>query len=147
MSLLYSLMGAPEPDNSSPGSLLYSLMEANQQAPMPRGNGGGGRGAPPTGDLYELFYPGNDPVGGHDSHLHVAAENVKRMLRRIDRMGGNAGFEVSEHPAFGGVDPVHSDNSYHYRNKAGDVNYVGGGRFDNETDALQWLAKWIRGRG
>lgn len=32
------------------------------------------------------------------------------------------GYEVGEHPAFGGVDPVHSPNSYHYRDQALDIN-------------------------
>jgi hypothetical protein len=37
------------------------------------------------------------------------------------------GFQVGEHPAFGGVSPVHAPNSWHYKGRAIDVNWPGGG--------------------
>lgn len=46
------------------------------------------------------------------------------------RMLQGRGFRVSEHPAFGGVHPVHSKNSRHYAGKAIDVNWAAG-----ESDA------------
>lgn len=36
------------------------------------------------------------------------------------------GFRVSEHPLFGGVDPVHVKNSRHYSKRAYDVNWAAG---------------------
>jgi hypothetical protein len=38
--------------------------------------------------------------------------------RRLQREG----YSVGEHPAFGGVAPVHTAGSYHYRNQALDIN-------------------------
>jgi hypothetical protein len=44
--------------------------------------------------------------------------------KRLQEMG----FNVAEHPAFGGVHPVHSKNSLHYSGNAIDVNYDGHGQ-------------------
>ena len=44
--------------------------------------------------------------------------NIVQLGRALQRMG----YAVGEHPAFGGVAPVHSENSYHYRGMAIDVN-------------------------
>jgi hypothetical protein len=113
------------------------------------GGGGGGLGRLPGGsssDL-EIIYGGNsfnpssaDP--SHPTHLHFAYPDgpIKRVLRRIDRMPG---FEVGEHPAFGGVAPVHTAGSHHYKRDAGDINYVGGGRFKTEDQALDWLEQML----
>jgi hypothetical protein len=53
------------------------------------------------------------------------------------------GYQVGEHPAFGGVDPVHSPRSYHYRGMAIDVNADGwpGG----EMSALDRLYARLKG--
>ena len=53
------------------------------------------------------------------------------------------GFNVSENPAFGGVHPVHTKNSWHYRNGAIDVNYDGHGQgFETaRINAILGLAK------
>jgi hypothetical protein len=48
------------------------------------------------------------------------------------------GFQVGEHPAFGGVAPVHTDGSWHYRNGAIDVNY-GAGQSASEMAAIDPL--------
>ena len=55
-----------------------------------------------------------------------------------------AGFRVSEHPAFGGVEPVHSTNSKHYPpcSCAIDVN-----AYANETATLDPVADWLRRAG
>jgi hypothetical protein len=51
------------------------------------------------------------------------------------------GFRVSEHPAFGGVEPVHVKNSKHYSQRAFDVNYGRGGTSRQETDAINRILK------
>lgn len=58
-------------------------------------------------------------VSGHADHVHVAAgpKTVVALGRLAERMG----LHVGEHDAFGGVAPVHTANSYHYRNEAIDV--------------------------
>lgn len=55
------------------------------------------------------------------------------------------GFQVWEHPAFGGVNGRHSPNSYHYRGRAIDVNWPGGGA--TELAKLQGVVGAISGRG
>lgn len=55
------------------------------------------------------------------------------------------GFQVWEHPAFGGVNGRHSPNSYHYRGRAIDVNWPGGGAA--ELAKLQGVVGAISGRG
>lgn len=59
--------------------------------------------------------------------------------RKLQEMGLN----VSEHPAFGGVHPVHSKNSWHYKSGAVDVNYDGHGQaFENaKINSILGLAK------
>ena len=137
-----SAAGGAPPSNPTFDALLGMLA-------LSRGGGGGGGGggslALPggsTSDL-EIIYGGNafNPTSSdasHPSHLHFALPGgpIKKALRRIDRMPG---FEVGEHPAFGGVAPVHTEGSHHYNADAGDINYVGGGRFKNEARALDWL--------
>ena len=92
------------------------------------------------GDV-EVLYGKN--VAGHEGHLHLAAENgLKKLGRVLERKG----FDVGEHPAFGGVDPVHTNGSHHYDGNAFDVNYNGGGRWDSEPEALRWLKRKLRRR-
>jgi hypothetical protein len=112
------------------------------------GGGGGGGGGTPQGfgggefggDI-ELLYGPNVP--GHATHLHLAAEQgpLKKLLRQIQSMG----FDVGEHPAFGGVDPVHTEGSWHYKGRGADVNYRGGGRWKDESQALGWLKNYLQG--
>lgn len=121
-----------------PGSFLLSLIES-QNAMQPRGGGGGyGAQAPGGGGLLELLY-GPD-VPGHADHLHLAkAKGIVPLGRQLEQMG----FAVGEHPRFGGVAPVHTENSHHYNRDAIDVNYRGGGQWDSEAQALQWLENWL----
>ena len=53
------------------------------------------------------------------------------------------GLRVSEHPQFGGVAPVHTKNSWHYRNGAIDVNADGHGQaYENaKINSILGLAK------
>jgi hypothetical protein len=67
-----------------------------------------------------------------------AAGGVVEAGRRLRGMG----YAVGEHGAFGGVAPVHTPNSYHYRGLAIDVNadtFPGG-----EGPALDKAAAWLR---
>lgn len=109
------------------------------------GGGGGGGGAGVFGQTYdpgfdhEVLYGPN--VEGHEGHLHLAAPTG---LKRLGNFLENKGFDVGEHAAFGGVDPVHTSGSHHYDNDALDINYNGGGRWENEADALTWLKRRLR---
>ena len=51
------------------------------------------------------------------------------------------GYEVGEHPAFGGVHPVHVSGSAHYAGRAIDVNHDARG---NELSALDLISKKLR---
>ena len=57
------------------------------------------------------------------------------------------GFSPGEHPKFGGVDPVHTSTSLHYKAQALDVNDFDVRDdhmpFDDEHEALAWLFKKI----
>jgi len=56
------------------------------------------------------------------------------------------GFQVGEHPAFGGVAPVHTNGSWHYRNGAIDVNF-GAGQSPAEMAAIDPLIPHLREMG
>lgn len=135
MDYLNMLQGQP-PQTEEPGSLLYSLI-ANQQQPQPLKRVRDVQSAPTGGSLWELLYGPNVP--GHADHLHVAGQKMGKLGRYLQGLG----FDVGENPKFGGVAPVHTDNSYHYTGHALDVNYGGGGRWDDEASALSWLKNWI----
>lgn len=101
-----------------------------------------------NGSLLELFYGGNkfnpssvDPT--HQGHLHVAKQ---KGIVKLGRYLQSLGFDVGEHPAFGGVAPVHTTNSHHYDADALDINYAGGGRWKDEAHALNWLEKYLARR-
>lgn len=155
MSILDKLLGSPEQGSSAPGDLLYSLIQMNQAAASraaagTRGGAGGLRLPGQAGGDLEIIYGGNvfnpsSADASHPTHLHFAMEQgpIKKVLRRINRLPG---FDVGEHPAFGGVDPVHTQGSHHYSGRAGDINYRGGGRFQNEAAALDWLERMLARR-
>jgi hypothetical protein len=126
------------------GSLLSLLASqpANSQ-PMSGGPQGGPGGGPGKGGWpnlsisdWELLHgPG---VPGHTGHLHFAADKgIVKLGKRLQSLG----FDVGEHPKFGGVAPVHTEGSHHYNRDAIDVNYRGGGRWGNEAQALAWLKR------
>lgn len=76
-----------------------------------------------------------DEVGG--KILANYFDDIVSVGRAIQGMG----YSVGEHPAFGGVAPVHTDGSYHYRNRAIDVNWYPAGQEPAKLDTLQG---WIR---
>lgn len=61
-------------------------------------------------------------------------------LTSIGRNLQAKGFLVGEHPAFGGVAPVHTEGSYHYRGRALDINWPGA----NEAQMLGALAQSLQ---
>lgn len=67
-----------------------------------------------------------------------AAGGIVGLGRQLQRQG----YQVGEHPAFGGVAPVHAPNSYHYRGMALDVNWPGA----NEPAMLDRLYSRLKGR-
>lgn len=60
------------------------------------------------------------------SGISGGGAGTKAGLIAFGRWLQQAGYSVSEHPAFGGVDGVHVDRSQHYRASAIDVNRGGG---------------------
>lgn len=63
------------------------------------------------------FYSG--VWGGHANHVHVAAGPKTAVA--LGKLAQQMGLRVGENKHFDKVDPVHSPNSYHYRNMAIDV--------------------------
>lgn len=51
--------------------------------------------------------------------------NLSGALVDVGKTLQGQGFLVGEHPAFGGVAPVHATNSYHYSGRALDINWPG----------------------
>lgn len=70
------------------------------------------------------------------------APSVGGSLVQIGRQLLQMGYLVGEHPAFGGVAPVHTPGSYHYRGRALDINWPGGGAA--EMRALDNLYAMLR---
>jgi hypothetical protein len=95
----------------------------------PSAGGGFAKGHSP---LRELFYNGpggvnvkdgqKEPigfVGGHTDHVHVAAG--PKTVVDLGKLAQQMGLHVGENPKFGGVNPVHVPNSFHYKGEAIDV--------------------------
>lgn len=91
-------------------------------------------------------------MGGHAAveRLRAAALHGVRMpfakgghasLIAFGKWLRSRGFRVGEHPAFGGVAPVHSSGSWHYRAGAIDANYGPGGQSKTEMNAFDRIIK------
>lgn len=74
-----------------------------------------------------------------------AKGGIVELGKRIQRMG----YDVSEHPAFGGVAPgAHAANGWHYKAGALDINADPfNSKFKNEMAALDKLNAILRGEG
>lgn len=68
-------------------------------------------------------------------------------LIALGRWLQSLGARVSEHPAFGGVNPVHTKGSKHYVGRALDVNYGPGGQNAAEAAFLDRIAPMLRAKG
>lgn len=73
--------------------------------------------------------------GGGDFGMSLLAggSGIVGLGRQLQSMG----FSVGEHPAFGGVAPVHTQGSYHYQGRALDIN--ADSHPWGEARALDWL--------
>lgn len=108
-------------------SLAAGLKQPERQATQqPQGQPKG------RSQLLEMFWQGDGGINvkngkvvpqgfvdGHTGHVHVAA-GPKTVLQ-LAKLAQDMGLNVGENPAFGGVAPVHTKNSYHYRKQAIDV--------------------------
>lgn len=56
---------------------------------------------------------------GHADHVHVAAG--PGTVEALGKLAQSLGLHVGENPHFGGVSPVHVQDSYHYKGEAIDV--------------------------
>ena len=66
----------------------------------------------------------------------------RTSLVALGRQLQSMGFQVGEHPAFGGVSGGHVPGSYHYQGRALDINWPGGGGM--EMRKLDWLNSRLR---
>jgi hypothetical protein len=110
--------------------------------------GYGGLDALPGSSALPIIERAMRPFGGLDSLF--ALVNRPHMLQRggiveLGRQLQRQGYQVGEHPAFGGVQGRHAPNSYHYRAQALDIN--ADGRPGGEARWLDRLAAQLRGSG
>lgn len=79
------------------------------------------------GGIRELFYDPSgaydegkwiNPIGGHSDHVHASFGTSEAALAAI-RQAQAMGLSARENPYTDQVDPVHTTNSYHYRNFPG----------------------------
>lgn len=83
-----------------------------------------------------------DIIEGADLSRLVSRDPVKAIVQ-LGRMMQSMGYSVGEHPAFGGVAPVHVPGSYHYKRRAVDVNWYPASQ---ERPRLFDLYEWVTGR-
>lgn len=81
---------------------------------------------------HELQRGVNPPLPPSKQYSDIVA--IGRQLQAM-------GYHVSEHPQFGGVNPVHTQKSYHYRGRAIDVNWYPS---TDEPAMLDRLHDWIK---
>lgn len=113
---------------------LRALRVQGQQAPSPSlASSTAAKGGGVGGQLKELFWQGAGGinvkngqqvpqgfVSGHQDHVHVAAG--PRSVVELGRIARDKfKLRVGENPHYGGVNPVHTKTSYHYRGQAIDV--------------------------
>jgi hypothetical protein len=93
----------------------------------------GPQGGRDRATVLELFYNGPGGVNvkngqrvqkgfvdGHTDHVHVATQG-RRGADRLGRLAQRMGLAVRENETFDPVDPVHTEGSYHYSDRAIDV--------------------------
>lgn len=150
-------MQQQQPSSGGLDSIMQYLIGGKGQGGGGGGNKRSGPGAPLGGGVDELFY--DDPRGfnasasvdpSHGDHLHFGSDDVN--MRRVARKLDNKGFTVSGLEGWQGQGQIssgHATNSYHYRDgrngmgQGMDVNYYGGGKWNDEQKALSWLERWL----
>lgn len=134
--------------------LTFGWTNGNERGTTPLFARGGLAGVVPgegAGDRHVLSLNGN-PIAKVESSEGIFVGN-RNMMAGLSEMnsamprfakGGivalgkslqRQGYQVGEHPAFGGVAPVHTAGSYHYSGQALDINHDQG----NEVGALNSL--------
>jgi hypothetical protein len=109
--------------------------------------GSSGEPAVKGSQIKELFWQGPgginikngqlEPQGfvpGHQDHVHVAAG--PKTVVELGRVAQGMGLHVGENPHFGGVNPVHVQDSYHYKNEAIDVS--------GDTKKMAAFARYVK---
>jgi hypothetical protein len=124
---LIALAGSLRDLKDTPGRTL------TESAPGRQRSRNGPRGGGDRANVLELFYNGPGGVNvkngqrvgrgfvdGHTDHVHVATAG-RSGADRLGRLAQRMGLDVRENETFDHVDPVHSANSYHYKDRAIDV--------------------------
>jgi hypothetical protein len=108
----------------------------------------GGRWAPSPDSMHfqinvspEELRRGIGNVHGYGTGAPRSASPQSSDIVTVGRQLQAMGYHVSEHPQFGGVNPVHSPRSYHYAGRAIDVNWYPA---RDEPARLDRLRDWIR---
>jgi len=83
-------------------------------------------------------------ITGPDGEPIVIPPGGGKDLVSIGRLLQSMGARVSEHPAFGGVRGRHSPTSLHYKGRAIDVNYGGGGANAAENSFMRSVIPELR---
>lgn len=122
---LLSLAAGLQQAQDVPGTLYYKTEKSTSGASY----GGKKKG---QGKLLELFWQGPGGinakdgkkvpqgfVSGHTDHVHVAAG--PHTVVELGKLAEKMGLRVGENPHFGRVNPVHVQDSYHYKGEAIDV--------------------------
>jgi TP901 family phage tail tape measure protein len=129
-----------------PGELVSVMnKEATKRAmewnaAVPRFQEGGLVQALGPHDVPPIQYAADHAGGNSHWHIHMATRNaVVAIGRQLQQMG----FDVSEHPAFGGVNYRHSATGGHYDALAIDVNSAA----DETLAETRQVARLLSGRG
>lgn len=110
---------------------------------MEVGREGRPHSAPPAGGIFRLKKRENAMTGARvNSTTQLGSGFSGGDIVALGRYLQSQGFAVGENPAFGGVAPVHSANSYHYSGKALDINAdsMPGGEKANLDRLNSWLS-------
>ena len=95
-----------------------------------------------VGNTVLKWIDGADNPGGSLGVIPNGPQDLVDIGHRMQQQG----FDVSEHPMFGGVHPVHVKNSYHYKGRAIDVNWNPAAQEDGKLEKLdEWLKKNVKG--
>jgi hypothetical protein len=121
-------MGVVSPYEQTTQTGRLPGVSASPSAPRSTAGGISGKRSP----LLELFWQGPGGinakngklvpqgfVSGHTDHVHVAAG--PKTVVQLGKLAQRMGLHVGENPHFGGVTPVHTPGSYHYKGEAIDV--------------------------
>lgn len=73
----------------------------------------------PAGEYYDSGKLVKGAIGGHSDHVHVSAG--KKYVVMLGKYAQRMGLHVGENSHFGGVAPVHTNGSFHYKDEAIDV--------------------------